>query len=183
MKRDIFLPLSKILFKGRQIPPNDEITLHDAGTYFSHPELRWHHAETNFSRCSKFGSVITRTLFSYYGFHLGCTEGQISPISKILVQRVTKCSKWRNRKMWWWNIFLPSWNELISCWDKFLQFFKIWLHPQGVIVLLLWLSPVIYRGTYFSCLKKSWFKQGKISPYENMTICDVGTYFSHHEMG
>ena len=34
-----------------------------------------YNAETNFSRFLKFGFINTRTMFSCYGFQLGCIEG------------------------------------------------------------------------------------------------------------
>ena len=110
----------------------------------------------------KFGFIYSRTLFSDYGFHLGCEEGHISPTFKNLVQRQTNSSKWWNNITWCWDIFLPSWNEITSCWDKFLPFLKIWLCHYSDIILLLWLSSRMYRGTNFSHFKNLGSKSDEV---------------------
>ena len=46
-----------------------------------------------------FGSINTRLLFSFNGFHLGCAEGHISPISKNLgsyKDKFFQMTKWPN---------------------------------------------------------------------------------------
>ena len=110
----------------------------------------------------KFGFINSRTLFSDYGFHLGCEEGHISPTFKNLVQRQTNSSKWWNNITWCWDILLPSWNEMTSCWDKFLPLLKIWLCHYSDIILSLWLSSKMYRGTNFSHFKNLGSKSDEV---------------------
>ena len=102
---------------------NNEIAMCDSGTFKYHLEMSKYHAETNLSPFfKKFRFIVSRTLFSHYGFHLGCEEGHISPIFENLVQKQTNFFKWWNNIAWCWDIILPSRKELISCYDWFLPF-------------------------------------------------------------
>ena len=106
--------------------------------------------------------LTARDIFPVMDIRYDEQRDVILPFLKNLVKTRTNFTEWWNEYMKLWDIFLPSWNEMTSCWDKFLPLLKIWLCHYSDIILLLWLSSRMYRGTNFSHFKNLGSKSDEV---------------------